>query len=93
MALDFPYSYTVGYLNRTSNDISIVNIDYAANTPFYFSCDFKLGWDGTDDKYFISLQNGDVDGNVFNYGIYTNRLLQYSVAYDTGTISFGTSTK
>lgn len=93
MAFDFSQQVTRPYINRTVNGFEQVAITYAANAPFYFSCRFKAGWDGADDKFLMSLQNGDVDGAVFNYGLYTNRLYQYPSIYDTGTLTFQNITR
>lgn len=95
MAFDFAQQVTRPYINRTSDGFEQVAINYVANSPFYFSCRFKAGWDGNDDKYLMSLQNGNVDGNVFNYGIYQNRLTTWSGTYDTavGAVTFQNITR
>jgi hypothetical protein len=93
MAFDFSTQVTRPYINRTADGFEQEAITYSANQPFYFSCRFKADWDGNDDKYLMSLQNDNVDGNVFNYGIYQNRLTTWSGTYDTGTLTFQNITR
>lgn len=88
MAFDFPEQILRSYVNRTSNDVEQIAISYSANQPFHFSCKFKANWDGIDDKYIMSLQNGNASANVFNIGIYNNRLMTWSGIYDTSTLTF-----
>ena len=76
----------VSYVNYTVNTIDQRLISYAANSPFIFTCTFKPAWDCADDKFIISLQNGDVASNVFNYGVYTGKLLTWTVTPDTGAV-------
>ncbi len=84
----------VPYLNYTVNTIDQRTITYAANSPFIFTCTFKPAWDCADDKYIISLQNGDIAGNVFNFGVYQGKLLTWTITPDTGVvISQGVSYK
>lgn len=65
-------------------DYDVVPVNYTANTPFVLECDFKLGWDGNDDKYLIAFATSEeIDFPNWNYGISGQRLMSYDGVFDT----------
>lgn len=65
-------------------DYDVATVNYTVNTPFVLELDFKIGWDGNDDKYLIAFAADEAtDFPNWNYGISGQRLMSYDGIFDT----------
>ena len=61
-----------------------IDVNYTANMPFTFECDFRMDWNGIDDKYIIAFADDEAtDIPNWNYGISNRQLFQHPTTTDT----------